>query len=104
MREFKAFNPVAEPLPTEYGWGEAVPHTEAYLIRWLLRLLLEGSSHGSRVLDLGCGNGALADRLTHLGYEVVGVDPSASGIAAAQRRFPTLQITRRQPQRKILAR
>ncbi len=93
---------MVEVLPSDYGWGEEVPHTQAYLVKPLLRLLQEGSGPGSRVLDLGCGNGALADRLTHLGYEVVGVDPSGSGIAAAQRRFPTLEVHQRQPQWKIL--
>lgn len=83
---------MAEPSPDDYGWGDGVPHTQAYLIPPLLRMMQEGSRPGSRVLDLGCGNGALADRLTRLGYEVVGVDPSASCIAAAQRRLPTLEV------------
>jgi SAM-dependent methyltransferase len=32
---------------------------------------------GSRILDIGCGDGGLVDRLTELGFEVVGVDPRA---------------------------
>lgn len=39
-----------------------------------------------RVCDLGCGNGHLAGRLAALGYEVVGVDASASGIELARSR------------------
>lgn len=31
----------------------------------------------SRVLDLGCGDGGLVDRLTELGFDAVGVDPRA---------------------------
>lgn len=31
----------------------------------------------SRVLDLGCGDGGLVDRLTELGLDAVGVDPRA---------------------------
>jgi SAM-dependent methyltransferase len=32
---------------------------------------------GSRILDLGCGDGALVDRLAELGFDPIGVDPRA---------------------------
>ena len=32
---------------------------------------------GSRILDLGCGDGELVDRLTELGFDPIGVDPRA---------------------------
>jgi SAM-dependent methyltransferase len=32
---------------------------------------------GSRILDVGCGDGGLVDLLTGLGFDAVGVDPSA---------------------------
>jgi trans-aconitate methyltransferase len=41
---------------------------------------------GERVLDLGCGEGALTEKLVASGATVVGVDASAEQIAAAQRR------------------
>jgi SAM-dependent methyltransferase len=40
---------------------------------------------GERILDLGCGDGALTAKLAALGCEVVGVDSSPAQIAAAQR-------------------
>lgn len=40
---------------------------------------------GERILDLGCGDGALTLRLVQLGCFVVGVDSSPEQIAAAQR-------------------
>lgn len=42
------------------------------------------------MLDLGCGNGALAEQLQAWGYSVVGVDPSPSGIAAASLRLGSI--------------
>jgi len=39
-----------------------------------------------RILDLGCGDGALTEKLAALGCQVVGVDSSPSQIAAAQAR------------------
>ena len=39
---------------------------------------------GERILDLGCGDGALTRRLVEAGASVVGVDSSAEQIAAAQ--------------------
>ncbi len=41
---------------------------------------------GERVLDLGCGDGALTEKLVALGASVVGVDSSAEQIAAARAR------------------
>ncbi len=40
---------------------------------------------GERILDLGCGDGALTKKLVELGCEVVGVDASAPQVEAARR-------------------
>jgi len=39
---------------------------------------------GLRVLDIGCGAGLLCEPLTRLGAQVIGIDPSATNIAAAK--------------------
>ena len=41
---------------------------------------------GERILDLGCGDGALTEKLVALGAQVVGIDSSPDMIAAARRR------------------
>jgi trans-aconitate methyltransferase len=41
---------------------------------------------GERILDLGCGDGALTQRLVAIGCDVVGVDGSAEQVAAARAR------------------
>ncbi len=41
---------------------------------------------GERILDLGCGDGALTERLVQAGARVVGVDNSEALLAAARRR------------------
>ena len=39
---------------------------------------------GLRLLDIGCGAGLLCEPFTRLGAQVIGVDPSATNIAAAK--------------------
>jgi len=40
-------------------------------------VIIDAVAPGSRVLDVGCGDGALVDRLTASGFDAVGVDPQA---------------------------
>jgi 2-polyprenyl-6-hydroxyphenyl methylase / 3-demethylubiquinone-9 3-methyltransferase len=39
---------------------------------------------GLRILDIGCGAGLLSEPLARLGAQLIGIDPSASNIAAAK--------------------
>src|SRR5438132_14066031 len=41
---------------------------------------------GERILDLGCGDGVLTEKLVAMGCEVVGVDGSAAQVEAARAR------------------
>src|SRR5213078_4049444 len=41
---------------------------------------------GERILDLGCGDGALTERIVSAGAHVVGVDASSDMVNAARRR------------------
>lgn len=47
---------------------------------------------GSRVVDLGCGNGALTEQLAACGYDVTGVDASAEMLALAREGHPELKF------------
>ena len=44
------------------------------------------------ICDLGCGNGHISGRLAALGYRVIGVDASRSGIHIARRTYPGVEF------------
>jgi SAM-dependent methyltransferase len=46
------------------------------------------------VLDVGCGTGALAERLAQSGYQVTGVDPSDGMLDLLRRRAPAVRALR----------
>jgi len=76
-------------LSPEYRYENAKPpHTSAYL--WLNAIELLGEP--CRVLEVGCGNGAFAAYLERLGFDVVGVDSSATGIRIARARGTSCQF------------
>ncbi|MGI8784348.1 MAG: class I SAM-dependent methyltransferase [Acidobacteriota bacterium] len=67
------------------------PETYARNARFVSELGLEvlellSPQPGERVLDLGCGDGALTERLVCAGCSVIGVDSSAEQVAAARMR------------------
>ena len=45
---------------------------------------------GMTVVDLGCGNGNLTDRLSRMGADVIGLDDSAEMIRRAKKEYPAL--------------
>jgi len=47
---------------------------------------------GERILDLGCGTGALTAEIAERGVEVLGVDRSEEMISQARRKFPALKF------------
>ena len=63
-------------------------HTEAYLWQPILDLCAILRAH--RVVDIGCGNGALCRELASRGYEVIGCEPDAESLQCAQRAAPEL--------------
>jgi ubiquinone biosynthesis O-methyltransferase len=69
--------------------NSAPAHTAAYLERPLLSEL--ASLAGVKVLDIGCGNGAVSASLADKGADVTGVDLSESGIALARAQHPNVR-------------
>jgi 2-polyprenyl-3-methyl-5-hydroxy-6-metoxy-1,4-benzoquinol methylase len=62
------------------------PHTAGYLTPAILASCRRIGA--GRILDLGCGNGALCGALSAAGFDVVGCDPSEEGIRLARRSHP----------------
>ncbi len=84
----------ALPAYGDYGWTFSEPdHTDAYLLEPIVAMLppLPADRHG-RALDLGCGNGWLSAWLAARGWQVVGVDPSSSGIERARESYPGVRF------------
>ena len=70
----------------DYGYSSGdLGLVHAYLMPHLRGML---GPQRSAILDLGCGNGAVARALIALGYDVYGVDASESGIAIANAAAP----------------
>jgi 2-polyprenyl-3-methyl-5-hydroxy-6-metoxy-1,4-benzoquinol methylase len=78
----------------EYQYQSAhSSHHHAYLLKPLMEMISEYSFifHNQkklRILDIGCGNGSLSNLIAQQGYEVVGVEESASGVKLAKHNFP----------------
>ncbi|MEX2399814.1 MAG: class I SAM-dependent methyltransferase [Rhodothermales bacterium] len=65
-------------------------HHHAYLLPVLERVLKERRIARRDVLDFGCGNGSVAAWLYEKGFDVVGIDGSAEGIACARAEHPEI--------------
>jgi SAM-dependent methyltransferase len=53
---------------------------------------LAGVGKGQRVVDVGCGPGALTSELVQRGAQVAAVDPSPQFVTAAQERYPEAAV------------
>ena len=80
-----------EALRTYRHKRTTVSASHDYLFPTVLAMLARLPA-GSRIFELGCGNGATAAELTARGYVVTGVDPSDSGIAIAREHFPECRL------------
>jgi 2-polyprenyl-3-methyl-5-hydroxy-6-metoxy-1,4-benzoquinol methylase len=69
---------------SQYRYYDAKPtYANSYLWPVLTEFIASKSWPKKRAFDLGCGNGATCKMLSQQGFEVVGVDPSESGVLLA---------------------
>lgn len=74
-------------LYIDYGYQNSeLEHTFHYLWNPLFTILQP--LKGNTILDVGCGNGAIAIELIKNGFNVYGVDGSAQGIEIANKKHP----------------
>jgi 2-polyprenyl-3-methyl-5-hydroxy-6-metoxy-1,4-benzoquinol methylase len=81
------------PEQKAYGWRDPdACQGHDCLLPPLQEILTRRLGKRARVLDLGCGNGAVTAHLAARGYDVVGVDAAADGIELARRAHPGLRF------------
>ena len=71
---------------SQYRFGREHPRSHGYVAPAVIQTLLRVKAR--TVLDIGCGNGALAKEIAGHGMTVTGMDSSESGIAEARRILP----------------
>jgi SAM-dependent methyltransferase len=79
---------VADFCYADYGFSDAA---ESHMHRHFLVPIFELAGKlgpGSRVLDVGCGNGFTTGQFLARGCDVVGIDLSKTGIALARKSYP----------------
>lgn len=66
--------------------------SSSYIWEPLIKILSKHDVSHKKIFEIGCGNGATANMLDQLGYDVTGVDTSISGIEIASQSFPHLKL------------
>jgi len=74
----------------DYGWSDQLSYTAIYLADPLMKIVK--GLNPKRVLDLGCGNGSITERLAAEDFQVVGCDADERGIEFAQKRIPAARF------------
>lgn len=84
----------SEPASTNQEWKADRYAQHAHFVPALGQPVLDllKPSAGERILDLGCGDGVLTEKLVAAGASIVGVDASADMVAAARHRGLDAQV------------
>jgi 2-polyprenyl-3-methyl-5-hydroxy-6-metoxy-1,4-benzoquinol methylase len=87
QRQIRSMSDVAR----HYGWtSDKTPPSVRVIMPALTRMLRQRGSR--RLVDLGCGNGALTGLLAAEGFDVCGLDADAQAIALARKAHPALRF------------
>jgi SAM-dependent methyltransferase len=81
-------SPSPSPSSSSQQWCAASYAANAHFVPALGQPVLDllQPQPGERILDLGCGDGVLTEKLVALGAQVVGIDSSEEMVAAARKR------------------
>jgi ubiquinone/menaquinone biosynthesis C-methylase UbiE len=76
-------------------YDESLPsHVTAHYLAKRTRFIVERCPPPARLLDVGCGTGALAAELAARGYEATGLDPSEGMLSVLRERAPGVTAVR----------
>lgn len=70
----------------DYGWEDGPTDAHSFILPKLLKIL--ENDRDKTILDIGCGNGFITNKLIAAGYNVYGIDASESGINIAREKNP----------------
>ena len=80
------------PTTAEYSYADPfATYSHAYILP-RIRALLSQRGPGTRILDLGCGNGSLLGAISRPEWKLYGVDASGSGIDMARQAHPQIRF------------
>ena len=79
---------LSSQLPSSQNWSASAYAANAHFVPALGQPVLDllRPQPGERILDLGCGDGVLTEKLVALGGRVIGIDSSPDMFAAARQR------------------
>jgi 2-polyprenyl-3-methyl-5-hydroxy-6-metoxy-1,4-benzoquinol methylase len=76
----------------EFGFSDAAPREVSRYITQPVLNLSGRLEAGTRVLDVGCGNGWMSAVFAQHGCSVVGIDPSEQGVSQARKAHPSIRF------------
>ena len=77
----------------DYGYYSShASWDDTYILDPVIRILKARETDSNRIFEVGCGNGITAARLYELGYDITGIDSSASGILHVNETHPQLKL------------
>lgn len=78
---------------SEYAYSSGAPNcAAAYVWPKVREIAMRHAMADRRAIDIGCGNGWITGRLAQERFDVIGIDPSATGIEQARTMYPGVRF------------